>query len=149
MKPAWVLASVLAIPLAGMTWLAWKVVDDLTDDDPLDTRKPASCTQAMHYADQPGLPAGAHDARCEVMTWLDTTYDVEFRITRTDLDTWLATAYPGTTLTSDHCYPETLDACAHVELKPPAVGGAEAIDITVQYEGDGNTALVHFQPFDV
>ncbi|MFD7257258.1 hypothetical protein [Streptomyces sp. NPDC059874] len=147
MKRAWVLVAALALPLA---WLSWKAVTDLGNSaDPLSTRKPASCTEAMRYADQSGLPPGARDATCEVMTWLDTSYDVEFRIARPDLDAWLATAYPGTTLGSDFCHPDTVDACAHIELEPSAAGGAEAIDIDVRYEEDGNTALVNFRPFDV
>lgn len=149
MRQTWALVALWTAVLAGMGWLAWQAVAAVTDDDLPETRKPASCTQAMHFADRPGLPAGAHDATCAATGWRDTSYDVEFRIARTDFDAWLAATYPGTALSQDLCHPDTVDACAHVELKPPAVGGAMAIDITVQYEGDGETALVHFQPFDV
>ncbi|MFF3618169.1 hypothetical protein [Streptomyces sp. NPDC002467] len=147
MKQTWALVAVWAAVLAGTGWLAWKAVGVLTDDD-LGAREPVSCAQAMHFADRPGLPTGAHDATCAALASRDTSYDVEFRIARADFEAWMATAYPGTTVGTD-CHPDTVDACAHVKLGPAAVGGAMAIDITAQYEGDGKAALVHFQPFDV
>src|SRR3954452_7131408 len=64
------------------------------------------CSEAMRFADQDGLPTGAHDAKCKVWTWLDTEYDVAFRISRTDLDRWLASDYPSTQLESDYCSPD-------------------------------------------
>ncbi|MFE2326764.1 hypothetical protein ACFXD5_23045 [Streptomyces sp. NPDC059385] len=149
MKQTWALVVVWAAVLAGTGWLAWKAVGVLTDDDPPGAREPASCAEAMHFADRPGLPSGAHDATCEATRSRDTSYDVEFRIDRADFDTWLTATYPGTALSPDSCRPGTVGACAHVELKPPAIGGATAVDITVRYEAGGKTALVHFQPFDV
>ncbi|MFJ5227401.1 hypothetical protein [Streptomyces sp. NPDC088400] len=146
-KRTWVL-GVLALPLAYLGWVAWQVVADLTDDDVTARRQPVSCKEAMRFADQSGVPAGASDAKCEVMGALDTQYDVRFRITRADLDTWLASAYPGMKMTSD-CTgsAETVDTCGNLTLDPYADGGAVGIDLTVEYE-KGDTALVHFRPFN-
>ncbi|MET7778133.1 hypothetical protein ABZT28_20460 [Streptomyces sp. NPDC005388] len=86
----------------------------------------ASCDDAMHYADQDGLPKGAQDAKCTVRAWLDTDYQARFTITRTDLDAWLKEAYPGTRLTSENCSGTPVDVCAHIDLHPEAEGGAMA-----------------------
>ncbi len=147
-RRTWVL-GVSALPLAFVGWVVWQVMADLADDD-LGTRpQSVSCGEAMRFADQSGLPAGAYDAKCEVMSAQDTWYDVRFRITRPKLDTWLASAYPGMEMTS-HCSlaPETVDACGHLDLTYPyADGGAVAIEVTVDYEKK-DTALVHFRPFN-
>ena len=151
MRRNWKLVAALTLPptlcLGFAGWAAWGFITFLNEPDPFTTEGTVSCAEAMLYADQSGLPTGAHDARCEVKTRLDTTYDVTFRISRPSLDSWLASAYPGTILRSV-CYPDSIDACAHIELDPPAHRGAIAIDVTVEYE-DANTALVELMPFDV
>jgi hypothetical protein len=137
---------VLSLAAAGLPEVI--IISFLTDDDPSHRQQSASCTEAMSYADQDGLPPGAYDATCHVEVWLDTEYDVRFRISRADLNSWLASAYPDTTLGSDYCYPDTIDACADIQLDPPAKGGAVAINVTVEWDGP-TAAVVHFQPFDV
>ncbi|MFJ1747671.1 hypothetical protein ACIOJD_15665 [Streptomyces sp. NPDC088116] len=137
----------LGAPAVGMGRPAWQVIADLTDDDVVARRQSVSCEEAMRFADQSGLPAGASEAKCEVMGAQDTRYDVRFRISRARLGTWLTSACPDMKMTSD-CSgpPETVDACGNLTLDPYADGGAVAFDLTVEYE-EGATALVHFQPF--
>ncbi|MET8413296.1 hypothetical protein ABZV34_35520 [Streptomyces sp. NPDC005195] len=147
MRRKWVLAVVLAFPAACAGWIAWTVVTVLTAD-PITQVEAASCEDAMRYADQDGLPQGAHHAKCTVRVWLDTTYEARFTLTRADLGTWLKEAYPGTVLTSEACLGEPLDACAHIDLNPAADGGAMAIDMDVQY-GKDSTAVVDFWAYDV
>ncbi|MFI6880153.1 hypothetical protein ACIBL6_42590 [Streptomyces sp. NPDC050400] len=137
-------ASAVALACAG--WVVWQVIAFATAD-PFRTEQSAPCTDAMRFADQKGLPAGAYDATCSVRVWLDTQYDAEFRIGRPALRTWLASAYPDAEWDPD-CYPKSVDACTHVELNPAAKGGAMAIDIDIVYEKD-DRALVRFSPFDV
>ncbi|MCQ4213533.1 hypothetical protein [Streptomyces longispororuber] len=141
------LLTVSAVALACAGWVVWQVIAFATTDDPFRTEQSASCADAMRFADQKGLPAGAYDATCSVRVWLDTQYDAEFRIGRLALRTWLASAYPDAEWDPD-CYPKSVDACTHVELNPAAKGGAMAIDIDIVYEKDGR-ALVRFSPFDV
>jgi hypothetical protein len=140
--------AVLALPLVYVGWMAWQVIADLTDDDPTARTKPVPCKEAMRFADQSTLPPGAHDAKCEYIGALDTVYNVKFRITRINLNTWLASAYPDMKVASD-CFgsQETVDACGHVDLAPYANGGATAIDVTVEYAKE-DMALVHFRPFN-
>lgn len=140
-----VLGTVLAVPSAIVAAVAAWVVADLAYGDPADESGQVSCAEAMRFADQRGLPSGARDATCADDGRQDRHYDVTFRINRSEFDTWLASAYPGTELSRD-CSPDDVDACAHMQLTPPADGGAQAVDLSVQYE-TGHTALVRFQPF--
>ncbi|MDT0436191.1 MULTISPECIES: hypothetical protein [Streptomyces] len=103
------------------------------------------CAEAMRFADQDGLPAGARDATCVSRGGIDTLYDVRFRIGRADLDTWLDDAYPGLRM-SGTCADGTADRCGHADLHPYAKGGAVAVDLSVRYEGD--EALVSYRPFN-
>lgn len=141
-------ALALALPLAAAGWLAWGVIGFATSSEAPHRGQPVSCTEAMSFADQSGLPVGAYDAKCQVRAWLDTSYDVRFRIGRTDLRRWMHSAYPGTELEPSSCPSDTADVCAHIELDPPAKGGAVAIDMAVEFE-KGSTTLVRFEPFDV
>ncbi|MFH8533778.1 hypothetical protein ACH4GE_35825 [Streptomyces tendae] len=143
-KQTWVKA---VLPLVCVSWAAWQVAADPAGDDRATRSQSVPCEEAMSFADRNGLPAGAYDARCEDAGALDTMYDVRFRIPRSGLDTWLAEAYPGLRMTSP-CpgSPEHGGACGHVDLAPPADGGAVAIDVVVEYEKN-DTALVHFRPF--
>jgi hypothetical protein len=147
-RQKWVLIAVLAFPAAFLGWVAWTFITSLFFSDPMSQAENVPCKEAMHFADQDGLPKGARDAKCTARSWLDTTYTVHFTITRTDLDAWLDEAYPGTRLTSEDCLGAPADACAHIELNPPADGGAMAIDVSVRY-GKDSTAVVDFEPFDV
>jgi hypothetical protein len=142
-----VLIAVLALPMAFVGWVAWTGLT-FFGEDPRKHAEAVSCENAMHFADQEGLPDGAHNAKCTVLSWQDTEYTVRFTITRTDLNRWLKEAYPGTKPTSEDCWGEPADSCAHIELNPPADGGAVAINISVRY-GKDSTAVVDFEPFDV
>lgn len=142
-----VLAAVVVFPVAFVGWIAWTVFTALTAD-PMTQVEAASCEDALHYADQDGLPKGAQDAKCTVRAWLDTEYRARFTITRADLDAWPKEAYPGTRLTSEYCSGTPVDVCAHIDLHPEAEGGAMAVDITVQY-GEDSTAVVDFSAYDV
>lgn len=78
MRRKWVLAAVVAFPMAFVGWIAWTVITALTAD-PMTQVEAASCDDAMHYADQDGLPKGAQDAKCTVRAWLDTDYQADLR----------------------------------------------------------------------
>ncbi|MEV7424518.1 MULTISPECIES: hypothetical protein [unclassified Streptomyces] len=140
-----VLGGVLAVALVSVGCGASAVAED--DRDPSGREaKPVPCAEAMEFADLGGLPEGASEATCVTMSALDTYYDVGFRIPRADFDTWLAAAHPGTKLTPS-CAGEHVDACAQIQLDPPAEGGAVAIDVRVENKEGGN-ALVHLRPFN-
>lgn len=148
MRLKWVLVAVAAIPTALLGWGAWTFFGALTGD-PMTQAESVSCEQAMEYGDQDGLPEGAHDAKCTVLTWLDTQYTVRFTIARTGLDTWLKETYPHTDLTSEACLDEEpANACAHIELNPAADGGAMVVDVDVRY-GEDSTAIVDLTLYDV
>lgn len=137
-----VLSGVLALPLV---WAGWQITSDMVGDN-MDMQS-VPCAEAMRFADQSGLPAGAHDTTCASVGRMDAAYDIEFRITRSELGTWLASAYPGLRLTSDCSgFTHAADACGHLDLSPPADGGAAAVEVTAEY-GERDTALVHFMPF--
>jgi hypothetical protein len=104
------------------------------------------CREALRFADQERLPAGAEDAVCVVRHGIDTLYDVRFRIGGTGFDTWLADTHPDLELGTD-CAQEGADRCGVLTLDPYAEGGAVAVELTVRDEGDGR-ALVHYRPFD-
>ncbi|MFD7873680.1 hypothetical protein ACFV5G_06045 [Streptomyces sp. NPDC059766] len=144
----WGPVAAVVVPLAFMGWGLWSFVTALRSD-PMAQEQSVPCADAMRFVDRDGLPEGAHDAKCTALSWLDTTYTVRFTIGRPKLDAWLKESYPGTRLTAQECggEPET-DVCAHIELNPPAEGGAVAIDIGVRYT-DASTAVVEFSPFDV
>ena len=147
MRQKWVLVAVLAFPIGFLGWIAWLFLSFFAED-PLTHAEAVPCDEAMDFVDLKGLPDGAHDAKCSVLNWLDTSYTARFTMTRTDLDAWLKGTYPGAELTSEDCTGGSADACAHIELSPPAEGGATAIDIRVRY-GKDLTAVVEFVPFDV
>ncbi|MGW2823229.1 hypothetical protein ACWC24_19910 [Streptomyces sp. NPDC001443] len=146
--PTWVPVAAVAVPLAFMGWGLWSFVTAL-GSDPMSRAESVPCEDAMRFADRDGLPEGAHDAKCTALTWLDTQYTVRFTIARTKLDAWLKESYPGTRLTAAECDGDpSAGVCAHIELNPPADGGAVAIDISVRYAAN-STAVVEFAPFDV
>lgn len=149
MSRIWVWVALLAIPVAFLGWIAHGIIAFATADNRIPEGVSVPCSEAMRFVDKDGLPTGAHDATCTARTWLDTQYDVAFHISRADLDRWLASDYPGTKLESGYCHhPDTVDACAPIELDPSAQSGAMAIDVSVKYE-ESHVALVHFAPFDV
>ncbi|MFE7074889.1 hypothetical protein ACFU96_32850 [Streptomyces sp. NPDC057620] len=115
-------------------------------EDPRVAGVEVPCREALRFADQERLPAGAKDASCVVQHGIDTLYDVRFRIPRTDLDTWLADAYPDMELRTD-CVQEDADRCGMLTLDPYAEGGAVALELTVRDGSDG-LALVHYRPFN-
>ncbi|MCX4534215.1 hypothetical protein OHA79_22750 [Streptomyces sp. NBC_00841] len=136
----------LALPVLVVAWIGWSVIGFLTSDNPLDSASKVPCDEAMEFTGVP-LPAGARDRRCVTRVWLDTEYDVRFRITRKELDAWLESEFPGTELDPKFCAGE-VDTCAHIEFGDQRPSQAVAADVSVVYEG-GGTALVHFEPFDV
>ncbi|MGW4102676.1 hypothetical protein [Streptomyces sp. NPDC004976] len=145
----WVMSGVLALLLLLLllllVWAGWQVTSD-TVGNSVDGQS-VPCAEAMRFADRRGLPAGAHDATCVSVGRMDAAYDVGFRITRSRLDTWLASAYPGLRLTSDCSgFTQAADVCGSLDLSPPADGGAAAVEVTVEH-GERDTALVHFMPF--
>ncbi|MER5601625.1 hypothetical protein [Streptomyces sp. NPDC002265] len=144
----WALVAVVALPVAFLGWGAWSFAAALRSD-PMAQEQSVPCEDAMRFVDRDGLPEGAHDAKCTALSWLDTQYTVRFTIARPKLDAWLKESYPGTRLTAQECGGEpATDVCAHIELNPPAHGGAVAIDIGVRYAA-ASTAVVEFSPFDV
>ncbi|MFI6057500.1 hypothetical protein [Streptomyces sp. NPDC051286] len=140
------LLVLLALPALLVAWIGWCVIGFLTSDDPFGTTSKAPCDEAMEFTGVP-LPAGARDQQCVTRVWLDTEYDVRFRITRKDLDAWLESEFPGTVLDSEFRIGKG-DTCAHIEFGDQRPSQAVAADVSVVYEG-GGTALVHFEPFDV
>lgn len=113
--------------------------------------KPAvTCDEAVRFLGTP-LPEAAHDRKClEENSWLDAGYDIRFRITRTALDDWLATAFPAIAdpwYATDLC-DDGVDACGNLQFGDQPHGRALAADMTAVYEDDG-TVLVHVHPFDV
>ncbi|MGW1551538.1 hypothetical protein [Streptomyces sp. NPDC002346] len=136
----------LALPVLVVAWIGWSVIGFLTSDNPLDSASKVPCDEAMEFTGVP-LPAGARDRQCVKRGWLDTTYDVRFRITRKELDAWLESEFPGTELDPEFCA-DKVDACADIQFGDPRPSRAVAADVTVVYEG-GGTTLVHFMPFDV
>ncbi|MFB6784668.1 hypothetical protein ACFCX0_47345 [Streptomyces sp. NPDC056352] len=136
----------LALPALVVAWIGWSVIGFLTSDNPLDSASQVPCDEAMEFTGVP-LPDGARDRRCVTRVWLDTEYDVRFRITRKELDAWLESEFPGTELDPEFCADE-VDACAHIDFGNQRPGQAVAADVSVVHEG-GGTALVRFEPFDV
>lgn len=122
MSRKWVWVAVLAIPVAFLGWIAHGIIAFATADNRIPEGVSAPCSEAMRFVDKDGLPTGAHDATCTVRTWLDTQYAVAFHISQADLDRWLASDYPGTKLESGYRYPDTVDACAHIETGPVGSG---------------------------
>ncbi|WP_413755762.1 hypothetical protein [Streptomyces sp. MMBL 11-3] len=108
--------------------------------------KKVPCREALRFADQERLPAGAEDATCAVHHGIDTLYDIRFRIAGTGLDGWLAATHPDLELRT-HCVQEDADRCGNLTLDPYAEGGAVAVELTVRDEDDGRV-LVHYRPFD-
>ncbi|MFV5992429.1 hypothetical protein ACNPQM_08245 [Streptomyces sp. NPDC056231] len=142
-RSPWVL---LALPALVVAWIGWSVIGFLTSDDPLGTVSKVPCAEAMEFTGVP-LPAGARDRQCKRRAWLDTEYDVRFRITRKELDNWLESEFPGTELDPEFCA-DKVDTCAHIEFGDQRPSQAVAAEVSVVYEG-GGTALVRFEPFDV
>lgn len=151
------LVAVLASACLG--WAVWAVASAGLDGDGADGRTGGGraedswaagakvpCREALRFADQERLPAGAEDAACVIQRGIDTLYDIRFRIGEAGLDAWLTGAYPDMKLRSD-CAQEDADRCGHVTLDPYAEGGAVAVEITVRDDGDGR-ALVHYRPFN-
>jgi len=104
------------------------------------------CREALRFADQERLPAGAREAACTMQHGIDTLYDIRFRISRSDLDVWLADTHPGLELRTD-CVQEDIDRCGLLTLDPYAEGGAESVELAVRDQSDGD-ALVHYRSFD-
>ncbi|MFE9682231.1 hypothetical protein [Streptomyces sp. NPDC006285] len=140
------LAAVLALACLGCGVGATAPAERAGGGDARGGGKKVPCGEALRFADQERLPAGAEDAVCVLHHGIDTLYDIRFRIGRTGLDNWLDGAHPGLELRTD-CVQEDADRCGHLDLTPYADGGAVAVDLTVRDESDGR-ALVHYRPFN-
>ncbi|MDQ0779368.1 hypothetical protein QF026_007834 [Streptomyces aurantiacus] len=145
------LVAVLAAACLG--WAVWAVAsserhvgEDARAGDARSRAVKVPCREALRFADQERLPAGARDAACVMQHGIDTLYDVRFRISKTGLDAWLADTYPDMKLDSA-CVEDDADRCGHLDLHPYVEGGAVALELTVRDESDGS-ALVHFKPFN-
>ncbi|SFD45191.1 hypothetical protein [Streptomyces aidingensis] len=140
----WPLAALSVLPPAALGFVVLlgiaTVVGPGMDDDP---GEPVPCTEAMAFADLPGLPEGARDAECEAYIWLDTSYYARFLIGRDAFDAWLASVYPGVGLGPDACFGESDGRCAGFGLDPVAEGGAARIGLDVR-DRPGNTLWVIF-----
>ncbi|MFF3764995.1 hypothetical protein ACFYYR_13040 [Streptomyces sp. NPDC001922] len=138
-----------AAAAAVVALATWYVVDTVREvDQDLDHRiaRKVPCTEGMRFAGLDGLPPGARDSRCRMLSGIDTLYDVRFRIPRTDLTAWLERTYPHTKLTADACLQHKADACAQFSPAPASGAKAHVIDLNVTYES-GNSARVRFAPF--
>ncbi|WP_432095365.1 hypothetical protein [Streptomyces sp. bgisy100] len=144
----------MAIGIAGaaatvLALVTWYVVDTVREvDQDLDHRiaRKVPCTEGMRFAGLEGLPPGARDSRCRMMSGIDTFYDVRFRIPRADLTAWLERTYPDAKPTADACLQHKADACAQFSPTPGSGAEAHVIDLNVTYES-GNSASVRFAPF--
>ncbi|MFS8201481.1 hypothetical protein ACLVWQ_22660 [Streptomyces sp. CWNU-52B] len=153
---------VAALVLACLGWAVWATASAGRDDgegarngdgrsgnaeDARTAGAKVPCREALRFADQERLPAGAQDAVCVMQRGIDTLYDIEFRIARTGLDAWLTDTYPDMEVRSD-CVEDDIDRCGNLTLEPYAEGGAVAVELTVRHESDGRE-LVHLRPFDM
>ncbi|MFH8467912.1 hypothetical protein [Streptomyces sp. NPDC017991] len=138
------LVAVLALTCLGCG--AWETAPAVRDEGGAARTAEVPCREALRFADQERLPSGAEGASCTMQHGIDTLYDIRFRIGRTDLDTWLADAYPGMELRTG-CVQEEADRCGLLTLDPYAEGGAVAVELTVRDGSDGH-ALVHYRPFN-
>ncbi|MYR62698.1 hypothetical protein GTY54_43025, partial [Streptomyces sp. SID625] len=93
----------------------------------------ADCAEALASGGA-RLPAGAHDARCSVRTWLDTEYEAVFRMPRRDVRGWLRATYPDVPEIRDGaCVPDSADSA-------DSAGPTDlCLDLGLT-EGDGNHA---------
>ncbi|MCX5398567.1 hypothetical protein [Streptomyces sp. NBC_00102] len=148
----WIWAALLVLVVAPLAipvyFLGQLLLSTVTGEE---FGKPTvSCDEAVRFLGAP-LPGAAHDKRCqEENSWLDAGYDIRFRITRTALDDWLATAFPGIAdpwYSTDLC-DDGVDACGNLQFGDQPHGRALAADLTAVY-GDDGTLLVHIHPFDV
>ena len=145
----WLVAAVLALPGLIMAGLVTMVITFMTSDYPLGgAPEDVPCAEALRFGGAK-LPEGAYDTDCTVQSWLDTSYEAEFRMPRATVRTWLTDTYgkpPGT----DLCDPGA-DACLNLDSSdaaPPPGADADAVDVNVTYE-DAGTALISFSAFTV
>ncbi|MEU9187116.1 hypothetical protein AB0D14_21760 [Streptomyces sp. NPDC048484] len=143
--PVAVLAVALALACAGCG-VGATASAERDEGEEAQTGAKVPCREALRFADQERLPAGAEDAACEMQRGIDTLYDIRFRISGTGLDTWLDDSYPDMELRSD-CVQDDVDRCGLLTLDPYAEGGAVAVELTVRDESGGH-ALVHYRPFN-
>ncbi|MFF1484696.1 hypothetical protein ACIGZH_03905 [Streptomyces sp. NPDC058319] len=168
----WPVAAVLAVPivmaLAALGVLVAAAAGEARDE-PGDPRQ-ADCAEALAFGGA-RLPAGAHDARCTVRTWLDTEYEAVFRMPRRDVRGWLRATYPDAPESGTaSCVPDSAgpagpagpaDLCLdlgltegdgnHAGRVPGSAApgfGAAAVQVEVVYEGP-DRALVTFTAFTV
>ncbi|MGV9888717.1 hypothetical protein [Streptomyces sp. NPDC003395] len=143
-------AAVAALPTLLLIWLVVTVVRFMTSDYPLGGGpEQVSCDEALAFGGA-GLPEGAYDTDCTVRTWLDTDYQVTFRMPRAGVADWLAHTYPGERSRTEFCA-EGADLCLRLDSEghaPPAGSGANAVTVDVTYETT-STARVRFSAFTV
>ncbi|WP_189295257.1 hypothetical protein [Streptomyces cinerochromogenes] len=150
----------MALPALVLAGIAVLVVRFATSEYPLGgAPEEVPCAEALAFGGAKP-PAGAYDAECAVQSWLDTNYEARFRMPRKDVRAWLETTYPvAPEPRTDHCYPDSVDLCLHLEFQAgtedyaglfPGLSdpgfGAYAADVDVTYEGP-DRALVRFSAF--
>ncbi|MEU5532175.1 hypothetical protein [Streptomyces sp. NPDC020362] len=154
------ITAIAALPALGVIWLGVTVVRFATSDHPLGGGpEKVPCAEALAFGGAK-LPDGAYDTGCTVQAWLDTDYTAGFRMPRDGVRDWLRTTYPNAPgPKTEHCYPDSVDLCLHLEFEkgyanyagevPGASDpgfGAYALDVDVTYEGP-DRALVRFFAF--
>ncbi|MFF0963700.1 hypothetical protein ACWDQO_04010 [Streptomyces sp. NPDC003703] len=140
----WPLAAVLAAPvaaaLAALGVLAAAAAGEARDE-PGGPRQ-ADCAEALAFGGA-RLPAGAHDARCTVRTWLDTEYEAVFRMPRRDVRGWLRATYPDAPESGTaSCVPDSAGSPGSAGPSRSA-GSADPAGLCLDLgltEGDGNRA---------
>lgn len=157
-----VLAAPLAAALAALGVLAAAAAGEARDE-PGGPRQ-ADCAEALAFGGA-RLPAGAHDARCTVRTWLDTEYEAVFRMPRRDVRGRLRATYPDSAGSPGSVGPpgsaDPAGLCLDLGLtegdgnragRVPGSAdpgfGAAAVQVAVVYEGP-DQALVIFTAFTV
>ncbi|MFG3202147.1 hypothetical protein [Streptomyces sp. NPDC048192] len=144
-------AAILALPALILGCLAVMAVRFATSDHPLGgAPEKVPCAEALAFGGA-RLPDGAFEGRCTVRTWLDTDYEAEFRLPRTELWSWLRRTYPQAPAPdTGFCVGGGADFCVDMDSAatvPPGID-ANAVQIDVTYEGP-RQALVRFSAFTV
>jgi len=140
----WWLCLVFVVVVGG--WFVWGITY-ASSDDPLDTVSKVDCGEAMRFAGA-SMPEGASEQDCTSYSSKDQSYEGTFRMPRSAVEEWLASAFP------DAERPASCDGdlCAIVRNDPSDenadknTSGVYDVDVSVRYEGGsaGDTALVTF-----
>jgi hypothetical protein len=145
-----VFAAIMALPALILAGVAAMAIRFMTSGHPLGgAPEKVPCAEALDFGGA-RLPKGAYEAECTVQVWLDTEYDVEFRMPRADVVRWLKRTYPVAPEPGAESCDDGADLCLHMNSAatvPPGVD-ADAVEIDVTYE-EPATARVTFFAFTV